>query len=244
MTTPDNPVLVIKHIDIEGPGTLGNFMEENNVPYQVVDAFIEDSYYVEEPGDFSAVITLGGPMGVYDDEEVYPFLSWEDAFLKRAIREEVPVLGICLGAQLIARAAGAKITRAPAKEIGWFDVSLTEDGRADPLFEGLPEKLLVFQWHGDTFEIPKGGKQLAKSEVCSNQALRVGTNAYGLQFHLEVTPPMINQWMDAYKEELASLKDAVDPKKIARQSEENSTAYNEQAEQFYRNFFRVSGVLT
>jgi GMP synthase-like glutamine amidotransferase len=243
MITPDNPVLVIKHIDIEGPGTLGDFMEKNAVPYQVVNAFLEDSY-VEEPDDFSAIISLGGPMGVYDDEEVYPFLGWENAFLKRAVRENVPVLGICLGAQLIAKATGAKVTKAPAKEIGWLDVSLTEDGQADPLFKGLPEKLLVFQWHGDTFEIPKGGKHLAKSGVCPNQAFRVGTNAYGLQFHLEVTPPMINQWIDAYKEELDSLKGAVDPKKIAKQSEENSTAYNERAERFYRNFFRIAGVLT
>ncbi|MFQ5956803.1 MAG: type 1 glutamine amidotransferase [Candidatus Brocadiales bacterium] len=237
------PVLIIKHIDIEGPGTLGDFVERNKVPYQVVNAFLEDSY-VEEPGDYSAVVTLGGPMGVYDDEEVYPFLGWEDAFLKRAIVENVPVLGLCLGAQLLAKAAGAKVTKAPEKEIGWFDVSLTEDGRTDPLFEGMPEKLLVFQWHGETFEIPEGGKKLAGSSVCPNQAFRVGKTAYGLQFHLEVTPPMINQWIDAYKEELDSLKGVVDPKEIARQSEENSSTYNEQAERFYRNFFGISGVLT
>ncbi|MFQ5862752.1 MAG: type 1 glutamine amidotransferase [Candidatus Brocadiales bacterium] len=239
------PILIIKHIDIEGPGTLGDFMEKSKIPYQVVNAFLEDSY-IEEPGDYSAVVTLGGPMGVYDDDndEVYPFLRWEDAFLRRAIREEVPVLGICLGAQLIAKAAGARVTKAPVKEIGWFDVSLTEDGRVDPLFEGLPAKILVFQWHGDTFEIPEGGKRLAESGVCPNQAFRVGTAAYGLQFHLEVTPPMINQWMDAYEKELDSLKGIVDPREIARQSEENSSTYNEQAERFYRNFFVISGVLS
>ncbi len=242
MTTPSKPVLIIRHIDIEGPGTLGDFMEKNDIPHQVVNAFLEDSY-VEEPGDYSAIVTLGGPMGVYDDEEIYPFLRWEDAFLKRTIRENVPTLGICLGAQLVAKAAGARITEAPAKEIGWSNVSLTEDGREDPLFEGLPAEILVFQWHGDTFEIPGGGKRLAESAICPNQAFRVGSRAYGLQFHLEVTPPMINQWIDAYKEELDSLKGTVDPKEIARQSEENSNTCNGQAEQFYRNFFNISGIL-
>ncbi len=111
------PALLIKHIDIEGPGTLGDFMQKNEIPYEVINAFLEDSY-VEEPGDYSAVISLGGPMGVYDDEELYPFLSWEDAFLKKTIREEIPALGICLGAQLIAKAAGSRVTKAPQKEIG------------------------------------------------------------------------------------------------------------------------------
>lgn len=238
MTTPTRPVLVIKHIDIEGPGTLGNFMEKNNVPYRVLDAHRNDSYE-EEPANFSAIISLGGPMGVNDDVGVYPFLRWEDAFLRRAIQEEVPTLGICLGAQILARAADARVTRAPAREIGWFDVSLTEDGRADPLFEGLPDWLLVFQWHGDTFEIPQGGRWLAKSDVCPHQAFRVGANAYGLQFHLEVTPQMICRWMDAYKEELDLLEDAINPGKIVRQSEDYSGAYSRQAEQLYRNFFRI-----
>ncbi len=236
------PVLVIKHIDIEGPGTLGDFMQNNGIPYQVVDAFLEDSY-VEEPADYSAVIILGGPMGVYDDEELCPFLSWEDAFLKKVIREEIPALGICLGAQLIAKAAGARITKAPEKEIGWSEVSLTGDGRADSLFEGFLPNILVFQWHGDTFEVPPGGKRLAQSNVCPNQAFRVGT-AYGLQFHLEVTPPMINQWMDAYKGELDQLKDTVDSKEIARQSEENAETFEIQAIQFYRNFFGITGAFT
>ncbi len=233
------PALVIKHIDIEGPGTLGDFMQKNEIPYEVINAFLEDSY-VEEPGDYSAVISLGGPMGVYDDEELYPFLSWEDAFLKKTIREEIPALGICLGAQLIAKAAGARVTKAPQKEIGWSEVSLTGDGRADPLFKWLSQDILIFQWHGDTFELPPGGKRLAESNVCPNQAFRVGS-AYGLQFHLEVTPPMINQWIDAYKDELDGLKGVVDPREIARQSEDHSEALHEQARQLYRNFFGISG---
>ncbi|MEE9201124.1 MAG: gamma-glutamyl-gamma-aminobutyrate hydrolase family protein [Candidatus Brocadiales bacterium] len=242
MTTPERPVLIIKHIDIEGPGTLGEFIERNGIRHQVVNAFLEDSY-IEEPGDYSAVITLGGPMGVYDDTEVYPFLAWEDAFLSRAIREDVPVLGICLGAQLIAKAAGARVTKAPEKEIGWSGVTLTDEGRADPLFKGLSPEILVFQWHGDTFDIPEGGRRLAASDVCPNQAFRVGRAAYGLQFHLEVTPPMINQWIDAYEGELNSLRGIVDAREIARQSEENATACSAHAERFYTNFFNISGVL-
>ena len=119
------------------------------------------------------VVILGGPMNVYQERE-YPFLKKEDLFIKDVLREEVPLLGICLGAQLLAKASGAEVSKSPYKEIGWYDVELTEEGRRDSLFRGLGPTLSVFQWHEDTFAVPDGGVLLATGTLCRNQAFRVG----------------------------------------------------------------------
>jgi GMP synthase-like glutamine amidotransferase len=145
-----------------------------------------------EPGDQDAAIVLGGPMNVYE-EAIHPFLREEDRFLRAAAECGLPVLGICLGAQLIAKAAGAAVTKNRVKEVGWYTVTLTEDGVRDPLFRELPPSLTVLQWHEDTFEIPARGALLATGRDCLNQAFRVG-NSWGLQFHLEVTRPMLREW--------------------------------------------------
>ncbi len=148
--------------------------------------------------DIKAVISLGGPMNVYEEDK-FPFLKDEDKLLKEALRNEIPILGVCLGAQLLAKASGAKVVKAKEKEIGWHEVKLTAEGKIDPLFAGFPPELKVFQWHEDTFDIPLEGILLAGSKVCPNQAFRVGENAYGLQFHLEVAPDMIESWIFRYK---------------------------------------------
>jgi len=139
-------------------------------------------------------------MNVYEEDR-YPFLREEDLFIKEAIQRGKAILGICLGAQLIAKALGAKVFKAPVKEIGWYDVSLTKIGSQDPLFSCLPKTFPVFQWHEDTFEIPKSGKLIATSSPVSHQAFRYGEKVYGLQFHLEVTEEMIQEWIETYEEE-------------------------------------------
>lgn len=128
-------------------------------------------------------------MNVYDDGK-HPFLADETAFLREAMRAGVPVLGICLGAQLVARASGARIYRAPLGETGWGTVSLTRAGREDPVTGSLPEVLPVLQWHEDTFGLPEQGVLLASSTACPHQAFRVG-KAWGLQFHVEVERGML-----------------------------------------------------
>ncbi|HJO55648.1 MAG TPA: type 1 glutamine amidotransferase, partial [Candidatus Scalindua sp.] len=176
-------VQIIKHIDIEGPGTIGDFLDDDGIPYNVIDVFNEESL-PKSLSNTSAVIVLGGPMNVYEEDK-YPFLKQEDGFLKEVIAEGLPTLGFCLGAQLIAKATGALVKKNPQKEIGWFSVSVTGDGSDDPLFQGFQEEFDVCQWHGDTFDIPEEAVRLAESELCPNQAYRVGNNIYGLQFHVE-----------------------------------------------------------
>ena len=230
-------VIIIKHIDIEGPGTICESLDRYDIPYQVIDIF-NGHPLPTSLSKISAVIVLGGPMNVYEEDK-YPFLKQEDLFLKKVIREELPALGFCLGAQLIAKAKGAIVKKAPQKEIGWFKITLNEYSPCDLLFRGFMEEIDVFQWHGDTFEIPNGAVKLASSELCSNQAFRIGSNIYGLQFHVEVTDEMIYQWLDAYRDEIDSLKGMVDPDQIISDTKAKSEDYKAQARQFCTNFFKL-----
>ncbi|MEP9412366.1 MAG: type 1 glutamine amidotransferase [Candidatus Brocadia sp.] len=234
--------MFIKHIDIEGPGIIADFLEDNKLSYSVIDLSQGDKVPKLEK-DFRAVICLGGPMNVYEEEK-YRFLKDEDILLKRIVEKEVPFLGICLGAQLIAKATGAKVTKNPEKEIGWYKIVLNDNGLKDDLFRDFPEVFKVFQWHGDTFGIPHGGKRLAFSELCQNQVLKYGRNIYGIQFHVEVTKDMIIQWADAYNEELESLRGIVsDKQKMLEDYANLEKDYMKQAERFYVNFFTVAGLL-
>jgi GMP synthase-like glutamine amidotransferase len=132
-------------------------------------------------------------MNVYEEEQ-YPFLKEEDVFLKKVLAARVPVLGICLGAQLLAKASGGKVVRSPETEIGWFTVDLTREGSGDPLLAGIPSPLEVYQWHGDMCIPSKESVVLASSAACPVQAFRYGFNAYGLQFHMEITDQSIRDW--------------------------------------------------
>jgi GMP synthase-like glutamine amidotransferase len=187
-------VLIIKHVQIEGPGIIQDILEKKGYKIKVIE--LEEGE--ELPFDFKnikAVIIMGGPMNVYEEEK-YPFLKEEDKFIKKIMEKNIPILGICLGAQILAKACGAKVRKANVKEIGWYEVSLTEKGKKDILFKELGKELEVFQWHEDEFEIPEGGVLLAESKECKNQAFKIGKNAYGLQFHIEVTSEMVEVWLE------------------------------------------------
>lgn len=142
---------------------------------------------------YDGLVVLGGPMNV-DETDRFPFLNDEVKLLQQAFRRKLPALGICLGAQLMAKAAGAKVIHGPAPEIGWFPIQLTEAGRQDPLFEGLPTEFVTFHWHGDTYELPPKAVHLATSAQYVQQAFRMGEQAYAWQFHPEVTPEIVERW--------------------------------------------------
>jgi GMP synthase (glutamine-hydrolysing) len=189
-------ILIVKHIDIEGPGTFGDFLDSHKIPYKIIDLGAGDTL----PQDLSSlkgVCVLGGPMNV-DEHHLHSFLRPEQEFIQAVLKEQIPFLGICLGSQLLAKAAGAQVVKSPVKEIGWYHVQLTEEGKKDPLFKGFREDEPIYHWHGDMFHIPANGKLLATAEGCPHQALKVGKNAYGLQFHVEVTDKSIKEWCEEY----------------------------------------------
>ena len=195
--------LVLQHTECEDLGTIANVMSQRGIGCKYVRLF-DGEPVPHDPGTFSGIIILGGPMNVYEEDE-FPYLKYEDILIKKAIMKDMPILGICLGGQLIAKAAGAVVSKGTKKEIGWYKLSLTEDSRRDKVFNTLPQELNVFQWHGDTFDIPEGAIRLAGSGLFPNQAYRIGSRIYGIQFHLEVTKEMISQWISEYREELSTL---------------------------------------
>jgi GMP synthase (glutamine-hydrolysing) len=229
-------VLIIKHVEIEGPGLIEDCLKEERIPYQILN--LESEIRLPRLDDFCAIVILGGPMNVYEEDR-YPFLREEDLFIKEAIQRGKAVLGICLGAQLVAKALGAKVTKAPIKEIGWFDVSLTRAGSRDPLFSRLPETFPVFQWHEDTFDLPSAGELIATSNPILHQAFRYGENAYGLQFHLEVTEETIHEWMKTHEDEFNGSQTPLLPKlKILSETERKIGTSKERGMNFFKAFFR------
>ena len=173
-------------------------------------------------------------MGVYDEAE-YPFLRDEHQFLMRMIAQGVPLLGICLGSQLLAKALGARVYRHPYKEIGWYTVDLTPAGAADPLFAGLPSPVPVFQWHGDAFDLPVGATPLATSPLCPLQAFRYGDRVYGLLFHLELTPTVIQSWLEVFHDEFVRLQGTIDPNRIVAEIPHRFGAYQQVGARVFAN---------
>jgi GMP synthase-like glutamine amidotransferase len=228
--------LIIKHVDIEGPGLIEYYLKQENISYQIHN--LKPGVHLPKLDDLTHVVILGGPMNVYEEDR-YPFLREEDLFIKEAIQRGKSILGICLGAQLIAKALGAKVLKAPVKEIGWHDVSLTRIGSIDPLFSQLPKTFSVFQWHEDTFDIPHGSICIATSSLIPYQAFRYGENAYGLQFHLEVTQGMIREWLETYKEEFKESQAPLLSKlKILADTELKIEPYKKRGREFLRKFFK------
>lgn len=175
-------VHVLQHVPFEGLGSIGAWLDERGAQTQYTRFF--DSARLPGLTDLDLIIAMGGPMSVNDEADL-PWLGEEKRFVAEAIQGGKAVLGICLGAQLIANALGAPVYPGPHKEIGWFDIESTSSSSV--LFQ-FPEKTKVFHWHGETFDLPPGATQLARSGGCENQAFQIGPRAIGLQFHLETTP--------------------------------------------------------
>jgi GMP synthase-like glutamine amidotransferase len=230
-------ILILQHVEIEGPGTLGDFFKNSDWECSIVDlsssagSSHKAGLFFEDLSRLEGLIVLGGPMNVYQDDK-YPFLTKEVELLKRAVRQEVPTLGICLGAQLLARALGAPVVKAVQEEIGWHRVALTEEAASDPLFKSMGSKFDVFQWHEDAFEIPERGVLLAQGNPCRNQAFRTGSCAWGLQFHPEMNSKMLKTWLQHYPVK-------VNKSKIVFDYFERQQQYIFQAKMLYLNFARV-----
>jgi GMP synthase (glutamine-hydrolysing) len=162
---------------------------------------------------------MGGPQSVYQ-QDTYPYLTKELGFLREAAKRQVPMLGVCLGAQLLAGALGGTVRPAEQKEIGWYPVMREPGAEGDPMMDAFGQTETVFQWHGDTYSLPKGAVRLSSSPLCEEQGFRYGDNCYALQFHVEMTEAIIRAWMmnAGNRKELAALEGTIDPMTIRRQS--------------------------
>jgi len=236
-------LLVFQHVAFEILGTLNPLLKAHGFRIKYVNFGRHPQARPSLEG-YHGLVVLGGPMSVYDDER-HPHLLTELRLIESALEREIPILGICLGAQLLARALGAQVRPNIEKEIGWYDVALTEAGRRDSLFSHFGERERIFQWHGDTFDTPAGGVHLASSDACANQAFRYGDHAYGLQFHLEVDEPLIERWLSVpvHLEELASLGRAVDPDAIRRETALRMQRVRALAEKSFLRFLEHFGEL-
>jgi GMP synthase (glutamine-hydrolysing) len=205
-----NKILSIQNTRIETLGNLATLIESDGYKVSTIHAGTDD--IPNDPREYSAIIILGGYMSVYENLN---YLKAEQELIRKAHKYRIPTLGICLGSQLIAQALGGRVYKGKKKEIGWHDVTINKDGLSD-IFEGVnSNNIKVFQWHGDTYDLPKTAKLLAFSNLYP-QAFRIGT-VIGILFHLEVNYLMIRQWVKEYhseiKEENLSIQDILTYKK-------------------------------
>jgi GMP synthase-like glutamine amidotransferase len=216
-------LVMLKHIRSEGPGTIGDFLEENSIPVRVVE--LGEGEDIQPFESYDVLVVMGGPMAVYDMDR-FPFLKQSALLVEDAMKKGRRVLGICLGAQLIAHVLGYEVYKGGTEERGWLDIELTPEGVEDKVMGTLGEgSIKVLQWHGDTFDLPVSAVRLARSELYENQAFRYGQNVYGLQFHVEANERMIDDWFDG------------DPG-IMRDTGKYFEEYAMRADSFYRSLLK------
>ena len=210
-------VLAVIHGDKVRAGVFGDVAAERG--HEVEEWSLAWDTPLPRPLDaYDAVMVFGGAMHA-DQDDRHPWLREENLFLQRVLDLHLPVLGVCLGAQLVAKAAHAPVFPAQQPEIGWYPVELTDDAAADPVLSSLPQRFDAFQWHYYTYGVPAGGVELARSSVCT-QAFRLGDFAWGIQFHAEVDRRIVADWLDETGD------DDVDAAELARETEQRIDAWN------------------
>lgn len=217
-------VLAIVHQHDAGPGVFAEAIEEAGgqldewTPPERPDP-------PADPLGYDAVLVLGGAMNV-DEGDRHSWIATEEALLRELLEREVPLLGLCLGGQLLATAAGAQPRRASRPEIGWHQVEVTAEGADDPLLGPLAPSFEAFQWHSYEFSLPPGALPLARSEVCL-QACRIGERAWALQFHPEVSAADAHHWIDDYRADADALRIGIEPAALGPETEEKIGAFNQ-----------------
>lgn len=198
-------VHVIQHVPFETPGMIAQWAAERGHDLDITRAWADEFPAQAEEG---LLVVLGGPMGAADDDAL-PWLQPEKRFIAETIAAGTPVLGVCLGAQIIALVLGGSVRRNRETEIGWYPVMLTPEGEESPLFAEWPAETVVGHWHGDTFELPDGMQPVLSSEHCRNQAFVFDERVVGLQFHLEWTPELLGEMVELCDDELAESGPAI-----------------------------------
>lgn len=232
-------VLVFQHVAHKILGTLNPTLKEHGLRMRYINF---ERNPEEEPTleKYNGLIILGGHMGVYEAEK-YTHIKTEIKLIEEALRKNIPILGICLGSQMLAHVLGAKVRKSEEKEIGWYDLSLTKEGQVDPLFDHFQPSEKVFQLHGDTFDVPKSAVHLARSERCASQAFRYGDKVYGIQFHLEVDRPMIHRWLENQRnqQEIAASSGMFNMEQIRLDTEDYISQSMQLSHETFRKFIEL-----
>ena len=223
-------VLAIQHVAFEDLGLIEPILKERNWTIRYMDAATDDLRAVDPLQD-DLLIILGGPIGVYEEAD-YPFLKDDIALVEARLKSDRPTMGICLGAQIMARALGANVYPGPAKEIGWAPLMLTDDGKQSSLRFLDANETPVLHWHGDTFDLPDGATLLASTELVPHQAFSWGESALGVQFHPEVTARGLERWFIGHTAEIAATP-GVDVPQLRADTEKHGEALERQGRQWF-----------
>lgn len=234
-------ILVLQHVAAEPLGTLDPLIRARGHRIRYVN-FERQPEATPSMDRYHGLIVLGGPMNV-EEHHQRPHLLTEMRLIEQALAQDKPVLGICLGSQLLAHVLGAPVRRHRQSEIGWYDLDTTPAGRNDPVLQPLGERAPVFQWHSYTFDIPRSAEHLALTASCQNQAFRYGNNAYGFQFHLEVDQALVTRWLSlpAYREELLAAELDHGPDEVEQLTLERAGQMRDRAEPVFGNFLDLIG---
>lgn len=222
----DKKLLFIQHGDSDKPGLLAEVACDRGITMDVLRPDLGDPVPDHLHG-YAGLALGGGAQAVYE-QDLYPYLSAEICLIRRAADAGCPVLGLCLGSQLMAAALGGDVRAAGRREIGFFEVVLEPATTLDPLLCGLPERFVAAHWHGDVFDLPAGGMRLASSALTPNQLFRYGHALYGLQFHLEMTVEILDEMLDGAEEKLR--RDGIDPERVRRDGQACLPALRKTAE--------------
>lgn len=232
--------LVLRHTQLEGLGLLANTLREVGVQHRILDLSRGDPA-PRDIRDLGGLIVLGGPMAAYELDR-HPFLKAEVGLIEKAITAGRPVLGICLGAQLIAHVLGARVFAGDRREVGWAPVTVTPDGRDDPVLLGVEPSLTVFHLHGDTYELPPDARNLATSPRYEQQAFSFGDTVYGFQFHLEFTETIISRLTGDPETQRYMTEAGADPQAIAAETPERVRNLSAAAQKIFTAYFQQCGL--
>jgi GMP synthase (glutamine-hydrolysing) len=234
-------VLLLQHESFEAFGTLDPLLKKEGIRIRYVN-FERTPEAMPGLDGYDGLILMGGYMGVYESH-IYPHLQVEMRLIEQALKRGMPILGICLGSQILAHVLGAEVRKHTEREMGWNEVRLTEAGEKDPIFSHFGKREVLFQSHGDTFDIPKSSEHLAFSEVCHGQAFRYGENVYGFQFHIEIDRPTIGHWLEMpeNQEIFKGSEGRFVPEAILQDTDKYLDRSIHLSEQTFRNFLKISG---
>ena len=234
-------ILVFQHVAAEPLGTRDPLIRRRGHRVKFVN-FERQPEAKPRLDRYQGLIVLGGPMNV-EERDARAHLQTEIEVIREALAQGKPVLGICLGAQLLAHALGGEVRRNAVSEIGWYELATTDAGRSDPVLAPLGAIAPIFQWHGYTFDLPAGATHLARTGTCENQAFRHGGNAYGFQFHLEMDKPLIERWLElpAYRDELIAAGLGRDADSIRADTFARIEAMQQRAHAVFNNFLDLVG---